>query len=72
MLSEETFSAAKEASSPTDVVGKLVEFGLSSSSETHTFAEEIFARVPHKTAVVNVSSFMIKSYCINSRVQQIY
>lgn len=47
--------AAKKASSPTQVVEKLVEFGLSSSSETRAFAEEVFARVPHKAAGLNVS-----------------
>lgn len=50
-----TFVAAKQAVSPADVLGKLVEVGLSSSSETHAFAEEIFARVPRKSSGVNVS-----------------
>lgn len=46
--------AAKQATSPADVVGKLVELGLSSSSETRSFAEEIFAKVPHKDSGLNV------------------
>lgn len=29
----------KKSSSPADAVGKLVEFGFSSSGETHAFAE---------------------------------
>ena len=33
---------------------KLVEFGLSSSTETRAFAEEIYARLPRKNAGVNV------------------
>lgn len=47
--------AAKQATSPADVVGKLVEFGCSSTGETRTFAEEIFARVPRKASGLNVS-----------------
>ncbi|KAJ8451441.1 hypothetical protein Cgig2_017832 [Carnegiea gigantea] len=43
---------AKQASSPADVVGTLVEFGLSSSGETRAFAKEI-ARVPRKSGGVN-------------------
>lgn len=49
------YMAAKQAASPGDVVGKLVEFGLSTSNETRAFAEEIYARVPRKNAGVNVS-----------------
>lgn len=53
-----TFVAAKQAVSPADVLVKLVEFGLSSSSETRAFSEEIFARVPRKSSGVNVSFFI--------------
>ncbi|KAB1201290.1 putative pre-mRNA-splicing factor ATP-dependent RNA helicase DHX16 [Morella rubra] len=45
---------SKQATSPADVVSKLVEFGLSSSGETRAFAEEIFARVPRKASGLNV------------------
>ncbi|XP_057546925.1 pre-mRNA-splicing factor ATP-dependent RNA helicase DEAH1-like isoform X3 [Amaranthus tricolor] len=44
---------SNQASSSGDVVGKLVEFGLSSSTETRAFAEEIYARLPRKNAGVN-------------------
>ncbi|CAB4281095.1 unnamed protein product [Prunus armeniaca] len=44
----------KQAKSSADVVGKLVEFGLSSSAETSAFAEDIFARVPHKVSGLNL------------------
>ncbi|BBN68706.1 helicase domain-containing protein [Prunus dulcis] len=44
----------KQAKSPADVVGKLVEFGLSSSAETSAFAEDIFARVPRKESGLNL------------------
>ena len=56
MCENVVFFAAKQASSPADVVGKLVEFGLSASSETRSFAEEIFSKVPHKASGLNVSS----------------
>lgn len=39
---------AKESSSPATLMGKLVEFGFSSSADTRSFAAEIFAKVPHK------------------------
>lgn len=32
-----------------------MDYGIASSGDTRSFAEEIFARVPHKTAGVNVS-----------------
>ncbi|XP_062075959.1 pre-mRNA-splicing factor ATP-dependent RNA helicase DEAH1-like [Humulus lupulus] len=41
---------SKQSNSPTDVMSKLVEFGLSSSMETRVFAEEIYNRVPHKAS----------------------
>ncbi|KAI5330170.1 hypothetical protein L3X38_029568 [Prunus dulcis] len=44
----------KQAKSPADVVGKLIEFGLSSSAETSAFAEDIFARVPRKESGLNL------------------
>ncbi|PKU88028.1 pre-mRNA-splicing factor ATP-dependent RNA helicase DHX16 [Dendrobium catenatum] len=49
-------SLAKESSSPTELVGKLVEYGLSSSKDTRLFAEEIFAKVPHKPS--GLSSYL--------------
>ncbi|XP_065005349.1 pre-mRNA-splicing factor ATP-dependent RNA helicase DEAH1-like isoform X3 [Musa acuminata AAA Group] len=39
---------SKESPSPADLMCKLVEFGFSSSTETRSFAEEIYAKVPHK------------------------
>lgn len=41
---------SKEASSPSDLVEKLVNFGvpLSLGDSLHFFAEELFTRVPHK------------------------
>lgn len=47
---------AKESPSPADLMCKLVEFGFSSSTETRSFAEEIYAKVPHKKTGPSVSS----------------
>ncbi|KAL5752131.1 hypothetical protein ACOSQ2_022638 [Xanthoceras sorbifolium] len=44
----------KQAVSATDVFGKLEEFGFPSSTETHLFSQEIFARVPRKASGVNL------------------
>ena len=45
---------AKQASSPADVVGKLLEFGFSASIDTHSFAEMIFSILLHKSSGLNV------------------
>lgn len=45
---------SKQAMSPADVQTKLEEFGCSSSTETRTFAQELFARVPRKAAGLNL------------------
>ncbi|WVZ95241.1 hypothetical protein U9M48_041032 [Paspalum notatum var. saurae] len=39
---------AKECGSTGDLVGKLVEFGFTSSAETRTFAADIYAKVPRR------------------------
>ncbi|KAK2441771.1 pre-mRNA-splicing factor ATP-dependent RNA helicase DEAH1 [Trifolium repens] len=43
---------SKQATSPADLVGKLVEFGFS-TTDTRTFAEEIFSRVPRRSSGLN-------------------
>ena len=48
---------AKEASSPSDIVSKLVDYGSSSAVETRSFAEKIFSKVPHKQTGLSVSIF---------------
>jgi hypothetical protein len=45
---------AKECSSPGDLVGKLVEFGFSSSAETRTFASDVYAKVPRRASGISV------------------
>jgi len=44
---------AKECSSTGDLVGKLVEFGFTSSVETRTFAADIYAKVPRRASGIN-------------------
>ncbi|XP_059590211.1 pre-mRNA-splicing factor ATP-dependent RNA helicase DEAH1 isoform X1 [Vitis vinifera] len=63
---------AKQASSPADVVGKLVEFGLSASSETRSFAEEIFSKVPHKASGLNVYQKQEREAAMLVRKQKTY
>ncbi|KAF8378773.1 hypothetical protein HHK36_030122 [Tetracentron sinense] len=63
---------SKQASSPAEVVGKLVEFGLSSSNETSVFAEEIFARVPRRATGLNVSLKQEKEAAMLVRKQKSY
>lgn len=52
---------SKQAVSAADVQTKLEEFGCSSSTETRTFAQELFARVPRKAAGLNVSYYLLSS-----------
>ncbi|KAA8542530.1 hypothetical protein F0562_023682 [Nyssa sinensis] len=63
---------SKQASSPTEFVGKLVEIGLSSSSETRAFAEEIFSKVPHKASGLNLYQKQEKEAAILVRKQKTY
>uniref|UniRef100_A0A0E0AU52 RNA helicase n=1 Tax=Oryza glumipatula TaxID=40148 RepID=A0A0E0AU52_9ORYZ len=44
---------AKECSSTGDLVGKLVEFGFTSSAETRSFAADIYAKVPRKASGIS-------------------
>lgn len=50
-----SFVSAKNASSPAEIVNKLADVGLSPSSETQAFAQQIFARVERKSSGPNVS-----------------
>ncbi|PKI77957.1 hypothetical protein CRG98_001577 [Punica granatum] len=63
---------AKQASSPADVLGKLVDFGLSSSSETRAFAEEVFSRVPRKAASMNLYQKQEREAAMFARKQSTY
>lgn len=53
------FAVAKKASSPNELVSKLIEVGVSSNHKTQAFALEIFSRVEHKAAGPNVSFFFL-------------
>ncbi|KAL9243279.1 hypothetical protein vseg_017186 [Gypsophila vaccaria] len=63
---------SKQASSPVEVVGKLVELGLSSSGETREFAEEVYARVPRKNAGVNLYQKQEREAALLVRKQRTY
>ncbi|EOA36424.1 hypothetical protein CARUB_v10010941mg [Capsella rubella] len=63
---------AKKTKSPTELVGELVDYGFSSSGDTRSFAEEIFARVPRKTAGVNLYQKHEAEAAMLVRKQQTY
>ncbi|KAK9669170.1 hypothetical protein RND81_13G113200 [Saponaria officinalis] len=63
---------SKQASSSVEVVGKLVELGLSSSGETREFAEEVYARVPRKNAGVNLYQKQEREAALLARKQRTY
>ncbi|XP_062168668.1 pre-mRNA-splicing factor ATP-dependent RNA helicase DEAH1-like [Alnus glutinosa] len=63
---------SKQATSPADVEGKLVEFGLSSSSETRAFAAEIFSRVPRKASGENHYQKQEREAAVLARKQKTY
>ncbi|GAB4845413.1 Pre-mRNA-splicing factor ATP-dependent RNA helicase DEAH1 [Ancistrocladus abbreviatus] len=63
---------SKHASSAADVVGKLVELGLSSSGETRDFAEDLFSRVPRRSAGVNLYQKQEKEAAMLVRKQRTY
>ncbi|XP_057952241.1 pre-mRNA-splicing factor ATP-dependent RNA helicase DEAH1-like isoform X2 [Malania oleifera] len=63
---------SKQASSPVDVLGKLEDFGLPISSETRTFAEEIFAKVPRKAPGLNLYQKQEREAAMLARKQKSY
>ncbi|KAJ8752726.1 hypothetical protein K2173_007036 [Erythroxylum novogranatense] len=66
-------SLSKQAKSPADLVGKLKEnCDFSASAETHSFAEDIFTRVPRKTSAVNLYVQQEREAAIYARKQKTY
>jgi hypothetical protein len=65
MRSHACAPAAKECSSTGDLVGKLVEFGFTSSTETRTFAADIYTKVPRRASGISVS-FDYPAYMVRS------
>ncbi|QCE14002.1 pre-mRNA-splicing factor ATP-dependent RNA helicase DHX16 [Vigna unguiculata] len=61
----------KQATSPADLVGKLVEFGIS-SMDTHAFAEEIYSRVPRKSSGLNQYQKQEREAVMLARKQKTY
>ncbi|KAK8465864.1 hypothetical protein PHAVU_009G193400 [Phaseolus vulgaris] len=62
---------SKQATSPADLVGKLVEFGIS-STDTHAFAEEIYSRVPRKSSGLNQYQKQEREAVMLARKQKTY
>ncbi|XP_014496103.1 pre-mRNA-splicing factor ATP-dependent RNA helicase DEAH1 isoform X1 [Vigna radiata var. radiata] len=61
----------KQATSPADLVGKLVEFGIS-SMDTRAFAEEIYSRVPRKSSGLNQYQKQEREAVMLARKQKTY
>ncbi|XP_052733140.1 pre-mRNA-splicing factor ATP-dependent RNA helicase DEAH1 isoform X2 [Vigna angularis] len=61
----------KQATSPADLVGKLVEFGIS-SMDTLAFAEEIYSRVPRKSSGLNQYQKQEREAAMLARKQKTY
>lgn len=62
---------SKQAASPADLAGKLVEFGIS-LTDTRAFAEEIFSRVPRKLAGLNQYQKQEREAAMLARKQKTY
>ncbi|KAK8511722.1 hypothetical protein V6N13_029316 [Hibiscus sabdariffa] len=71
-LVEYTIGLAKQAASPADVLGKLVEYGLPSSTDVRLFAEEIFSKVPRKASGENLYQKQEREAAIIARKQRSY
>nr|GMC47767.1 pre-mRNA-splicing factor ATP-dependent RNA helicase DEAH1-like isoform X1 [Ipomoea batatas] len=63
---------AKKASSPNELVSKLIEVGVSSNHKTQAFALEIFSRVEHKAAGPNLYQRQEREAAILARKQKTY
>ncbi|XP_071731559.1 pre-mRNA-splicing factor ATP-dependent RNA helicase DEAH1 [Rutidosis leptorrhynchoides] len=65
-------SLSKKASSSNDVFNHLKEMGVSSSSDTHTFAEEIFRKVVRKSTGSNFYRQEEEAAAMVARKQKTY
>ncbi|KDP35779.1 hypothetical protein JCGZ_10415 [Jatropha curcas] len=63
---------SKQANSSADVMGKLAEFGFSSSTETRAFAEQLFSRVPHKQSGLSLYQKQEREAAMLVRKQKSY
>ncbi|KAM7269789.1 hypothetical protein ACFE04_025286 [Oxalis oulophora] len=63
---------SKQASSPADVLSKLHEVGLSSTSETRVFAEDIFLRIPRKSSSLSAYQRQEREAAMLARKQKTY
>ncbi|KAI5648272.1 hypothetical protein M9H77_34277 [Catharanthus roseus] len=65
-------SISKNASSPAEIVNKLADVGLSPSSETQAFAQQIFARVERKSSGPNLYQQQEREAAMLVRKQKTY
>ncbi|KAL7002826.1 Pre-mRNA-splicing factor ATP-dependent RNA helicase DEAH1, partial [Sarracenia purpurea var. burkii] len=63
---------SRTTSSPSDFVGKLVDIGLSATTETNAFAEEIFTKVPRKASEINLYQKQEREAALLVRKQKTY
>ncbi|XP_022739034.1 pre-mRNA-splicing factor ATP-dependent RNA helicase DEAH1 isoform X2 [Durio zibethinus] len=71
-LVEYAIGLAKQAASPADVLGKLEEYGLPSTSDVRSFAQEIFGRVPRKASGENLYQKQEREAAMFARKQKTY
>ncbi|KAK9066578.1 hypothetical protein SSX86_013901 [Deinandra increscens subsp. villosa] len=71
-LVQYVISLSKKASSPSDVFNNLKDMGVSSSSDTRTFAEEIFRKVEHKSSGPNLYRQQEEAAAMLARKQRTY
>lgn len=65
-------SISKNASSPAEIVNKLTDVGLSPSSETQTFAQQIFARIERKSSGPNLYRIQEREAAMLAKKQKTY
>ncbi|XP_021989609.1 pre-mRNA-splicing factor ATP-dependent RNA helicase DEAH1 isoform X2 [Helianthus annuus] len=71
-LVQYVISLSKKASSPSDVYNHLKDMQVSSLSDTHAFAEEIFRKVEHKSSGSNVYRQREEAAAMLARKQRNY
>ncbi|KAJ0697802.1 putative RNA helicase [Helianthus annuus] len=71
-LVQYVISLSKKASSPSDVYNHLKDMQMSSLSDTHAFAEEIFRKVEHKSSGSNVYRQREEAAAMLARKQRNY
>ncbi|CAK9147996.1 unnamed protein product [Ilex paraguariensis] len=71
-LVQYAISLSRKASSPAEIVDRLVDVGVSSTGETRTFAAEIFAKVERRTSGPNMYQQQEREAAMLARRQRTY